>query len=130
MTRMKDWMKNHISNPRPPANPRRLMKDRLLLLLLVAVISLLFYITRIGCPIKAAAGIPCPGCGMTRALISALHLDFAAARHYHPLFWAVPVIALLLIFDIYLHPRLLKLLWGLLIAAFLLTYLLRMIAGG
>ena len=28
---------------------------------------------------------------MTRACMSALKLDFAAAFHYHPLFWALPI---------------------------------------
>jgi len=38
------------------------------------------------CPFLFFLGIPCPGCGMTRALLSLLRLDFAAAFHYHPLF--------------------------------------------
>ena len=31
------------------------------------------------------------GCGMTRAWLAALRLDFAAAFAYHPLFWVVPI---------------------------------------
>lgn len=38
------------------------------------------------CPFKSLFGIDCPGCGMTRALIAALKLDFKTAFHYHPLF--------------------------------------------
>ena len=38
------------------------------------------------CPAKLFLGIPCPGCGLTRAYFSALRLDFAAAFRYHPLF--------------------------------------------
>ena len=52
--------------------------------------ALLLHITGIGCPIKFVTGISCPGCGMTRAWLSALggRLDLALA--YHPLFWIVP----------------------------------------
>ena len=46
----------------------------------------------IGCPIKFITGISCPGCGMTRAWLEALRLDFDAALAYHPLFWTVPIV--------------------------------------
>ncbi len=52
---------------------------------------LLFWKRGIGCPIRYLTGVPCPGCGMTRAWLSALHGDLAAAFAYHPLFWAVPL---------------------------------------
>ena len=39
------------------------------------------------CPAKKLFGIDCPGCGLTRACLSALRLDFASAFEYHPLFW-------------------------------------------
>ena len=38
--------------------------------------------------------VPCFGCGMTRAFVSALRLDFASAFSYHPMFWSLPLIAL------------------------------------
>lgn len=41
------------------------------------------------CPSAAAFGIPCPGCGLTRATLAALHGHFAQAFHYHPLFLLV-----------------------------------------
>jgi len=37
------------------------------------------------CPMAALTGIPCPGCGMTRAALSALHGDFATSLRFHPL---------------------------------------------
>ena len=46
-----------------------------------------------GCPFRAVTGIPCPGCGMTRAWLSALAFDFSAAFSQHPMFWSVPVLA-------------------------------------
>lgn len=48
------------------------------------------------CLLRLTTGIPCPGCGMTRALLSALRGDFAAALAFHPLWWTLPLLALLL----------------------------------
>lgn len=48
------------------------------------------------CPILWLTGVPCPGCGMTRACGALLHLDIAGAFYYHPLFWLVPPAALYL----------------------------------
>lgn len=41
-----------------------------------------FFITI--CPAVLITGLPCPGCGMTRAFIRLLHLDFAGAWQMHP----------------------------------------------
>ena len=38
------------------------------------------------CPFKLFLHVECPGCGMTRAMISVLKLDFRQAFAYHPLF--------------------------------------------
>lgn len=58
-----------------------------------AVIGLFYgvlFLFGITCPIKFITGVSCPGCGMTRAWLSVLRLDFAAAFHYHPLFMVPP----------------------------------------
>lgn len=47
-----------------------------------------------GCPIRYVTGIPCPGCGLSRAYLALLQLNPIQAFKYHPLFWAVPVLAL------------------------------------
>ncbi|MFR7750789.1 MAG: DUF2752 domain-containing protein [Collinsella sp.] len=52
---------------------------------------LALYLLDIGCVFRLMTGIPCPGCGMTRAWLAALRLDFATAFAYHPLFWVVPI---------------------------------------
>ena len=65
---------------------RRLVRMHLLL-----AAALLLYTFVIGrCPILWLTGVPCPGCGMTRALTHAVRLDFAGAFYYHPLWFAVP----------------------------------------
>jgi hypothetical protein len=48
----------------------------------------------ITCPIRYACGISCPGCGMTRACVSALRLDFSSAFDYHPLWVLMPPLAI------------------------------------
>lgn len=51
------------------------------------------------CLFTCALGIPCPGCGMTRALLAALRLDLAAAFALHPMFWSVPLLYLYFLSD-------------------------------
>lgn len=66
-------------------------KSLLVAAIAIALLILLFWVFSIPCPIKFLTGISCAGCGMTRAWLSVLHLDFSAAIDYHPLFWAVPI---------------------------------------
>lgn len=39
------------------------------------------------CPVAGTFGIPCPGCGLTRATLALLHGDVRSALHFHPLVW-------------------------------------------
>ena len=43
-----------------------------------------------GCPVYRLTGIPCPGCGLTRAWCCFLAGDWKSAVGYHPLFLAAP----------------------------------------
>ncbi len=47
-----------------------------------------------GCPIKALFGVPCPGCGLTRAWWEAMHFRFGEAFSYHPLWLPAPFLLL------------------------------------
>jgi hypothetical protein len=47
------------------------------------------------CTVLRATGRPCPSCGATRAIVSALHGDFAASRRFHPA--GIPIAAMLLL---------------------------------
>ena len=49
------------------------------------------------CPIRAATGIPCPGCGLTTAAVQLLHGDIAGSLHTHafaPIFLAFGLLLL------------------------------------
>lgn len=76
---------------------QKINKDMLLAVLAVVAIYFVFSILGIGCPIKWATGISCAGCGMTRAYLSLLHLDIEHAFIYHPLFWSVPLVLLIIV---------------------------------
>ena len=65
------------------------IKRALLPVLLLA--ALWFVMDFYCCPVKFVTGISCPGCGMTRAAIALVQLDFAASWHWHPML--IPTIA-------------------------------------
>ena len=74
------------------------VSEKALLVVGLGVAVLALYITGIGCLIKWITGVSCAGCGMTRAVLSALQLDFKEAFYYHPLFWMLPVILIFYLF--------------------------------
>lgn len=83
-----------------------------------------------GCIFYHTTGIPCPGCGMTRAYLAALHLDFMEAFRMHPL-W--PVTVPLLAVSLWKNGRIFSgrkantLFYLLFLLAYLAVYILRMI---
>ena len=64
-------------------------------LILPVIFMAPFYLI-FGCPIRFAAGLCCPGCGMSRALWSLLCLDFETAYQMHPLVFLLPVAAVII----------------------------------
>ena len=72
-------------------------------LIVISVVILIYAILQIigiTCPIKYIFGVSCPGCGMTRAVISAVTFKFERAFFFHPLWFAMPVFLAL-----YLYAR-------------------------
>lgn len=51
-----------------------------------------------GCPLQHFTGIPCPGCGMSRALFALPRLDFGAALRCHPMIYVLPPVVLYTLF--------------------------------
>lgn len=75
---------------------------KLLLFIPAAFVLLLYNTTGVGCPIRYVLNIPCPTCGMTRALFSLLKLDFSSYFLYNPM--ALPLAAVILL-QIYAHKH-------------------------
>ena len=58
--------------------------------LMVGLIAGIMIMFSLPCPFVKFLHIPCLGCGMSRAWLAALRLDFATAFDYHCMFWSVP----------------------------------------
>lgn len=72
---------------------------KLLATLLVVLFAACMYFFSIPCVWLKLTGIPCLGCGMTRALICALSFSFKEAFSYHIMFWSVPVLYVSFLLD-------------------------------
>lgn len=59
------------------------------------------------CPFKLGVGLPCPGCGLTRATLAGLRLDLHGLLHFHPL---APILTPLVVWN-FTKPVLLALGW-------------------
>jgi len=75
------------------------LRLKLLLTLLMVGVLAVMWVLQTGCPLYRVTGIPCPGCGMTRAWVLAARLDFATAFALHPMFWAMPILYGFFLFD-------------------------------
>jgi hypothetical protein len=56
------------------------------------------------CPLRTMTGIPCPFCGMTRAVVAAVHGDIFGSLRYNPLGIFIALLAIAII----LRPQLLR----------------------
>lgn len=74
--------------------------EKLLKFIIIALTGYLI-MTRLGttCLFRLLTGICCPACGMTRAWTSFLNGNIEMAFYYHPLFWLIPVIGILILFE-------------------------------
>ena len=75
------------------------LKEKLVVTLALLLFICVLYLLKTTCPIKELFGIECFGCGMTRATLSALRLDFKTAFEYHGMFWSTPLLYLFFLFD-------------------------------
>ena len=82
------------------------------------------------CPIRQIFGISCPGCGILRAYLAVFDLNFAEAFKWHPLWFTVPII-LLLVAVFYLTDKAKALNTTIIISVvlFCTIYFLRLIFG-
>ncbi len=103
------------------------VRERIKIGFYILIIYIILSLLHIGCPMRFITGISCPGCGMTRAVLSALHLDFHSAFYYHPLFFITPFMLFLFLFEDFIKPKLLKISWAVIIISFLVVYFLRLL---
>lgn len=83
-------------------NSKNIKLGKVLISALLGLSIIFFFIKGFGkvtgsiCLIRGLTGIPCPSCGMSRAIIAVINGDIIKAFKFHPLFW-LPFVALLLI---------------------------------
>ncbi len=59
---------------------------------IIGFISLIAFALNINlCVFYNTTGVYCPSCGMTRAYVALMHLDFKQAFYYNPMFFLVPL---------------------------------------
>ncbi len=75
------------------------LKGKLLATTLYIGLLLIFWALKFPCLFQSIFGLPCPGCGMSRALFALLRLDIVSAFKFHPMFWSVPIFYFYFIFD-------------------------------
>ena len=101
---------------------------KVLILVLLGLSIIFLFIKKFGeitgsiCLIRGLTGVPCPSCGMSRAIISVINGDIINAFKFHPLFW-LPFVVLLLIV---LKRRFFKQILISAIILIMLVYILRM----
>ena len=69
----------------------------------IALIAFKYFNIGIPCPIKTLTGFDCPGCGITRCILSIFELNFYQAFRYNML-----VFCLIVLYVLYLIARLVK----------------------
>lgn len=65
-------------------------------MILVGWLLLANLLTESNCIYRATVGVPCPGCGLTRAMKLALNGEFSSAFTMHPLWPFIPLTILVL----------------------------------
>lgn len=75
------------------------LKEKLVFTALYIIIVALLYNLGVGCFFRVRLGFACPGCGMTRAVLSILKLDFSGAFREHPMVFSMPILYLYFLVD-------------------------------
>ncbi len=75
------------------------LKEKLIAIFAIVLVAVILWLLKVPCVFKALFNIECIGCGMTRAFLSAIKLDFVSAFSYHKMFWSLPVLVLYFLLD-------------------------------
>jgi len=111
-------------------NRNKKMKQEITALFLIIGIFIILQWSGIGwhCPFHSILGIPCPGCGFTRAWQEIIKFNLVAALYYHPLFWLPPIAYIYYVYANYFSasiPKHYKKVMYIAAFAFLIVYGLR-----
>ncbi|MGN0968721.1 MAG: DUF2752 domain-containing protein [Oscillospiraceae bacterium] len=97
-------------------------------ILIIAAFYAVMELVGITCPIRFLTGISCAGCGMSRAWLALLRLDFSSAFAYHPLFWLPVPAAVVLLLRRRIPKSLFRLTLAVIVALFLVVYVIRLLS--
>ena len=75
------------------------LKEKLIFTAAYGGILLIGWYFDLPCLFFSLLGIPCPGCGMSRAWFAVCRLDIVAAFSFHPMFWSIPLLYLYFLSD-------------------------------
>jgi hypothetical protein len=105
------------------------VKKIIVVFLVIGLISIAVNITtgRSICLLLNLTGIPCPSCGMTRAIISFIKGDLSGAFYYHPLFFLPTVVVLINYKKVRENKVVFNRLTFFFIAIFMVVYIIRFI---
>ena len=104
------------------------IKQKILITAVYAAILMVLRYFKVDCISVSLLGLPCPGCGMTRAVVSALMLDLPSAFSHHAMFWAMPVLYLYFLFDgnLFKNKKVNKAVFVIIAVGFLLNWLVKL----
>ena len=95
--------------PRTHNQPQSSKKRRIIGIATIIIVVVAVLFGGYACPFEFVTGIPCPGCGMTRAFLALLRGDFALSWTMHPML--IPALAVM-IYLIVVRVRTGKLDWS------------------
>ena len=125
---------------------KNLIKEKRGMISAIAAVVILYIVLEcfgITCPIKFITGVSCAGvesaadgelfscagCGMSRAWLACLRLDFKKAFYYHPLFIFPPCMVCVFLMRNKINAVIYKVFIGFVLLLFCAVYLYRMIVG-
>lgn len=108
-----------------------ILKSKMNIFNIIILIFISIPLLSMGCLMKEVIGIPCPGCGLTRAWINFLKGNITEAFYYNPLFLFIPILIGLILVRLICHnERYIKFLNKgiiVIIISFIVIYIIRMI---
>lgn len=75
------------------------LKEKIFITVVIVLFAVALYVFSLPCPILYFFKMPCLGCGMSRALISALQLNFGEAFSNHIMVFSLPFLYLSFLLD-------------------------------